>query len=295
MSTQNTFDHHINRGLQANLLSFKDDERKRITYHGASDKSYSFKDPEEKVRAAFFVELVLDYLYPASQIDFEITVPRRTPSDLADIVVYSDSEQKSPFLVIECKKEGVTPAEYKQAIEQAFGNANSLRAKYAAVIAGNTRTAFDVAGFKPSEREKNIIANIPVKFGKVSKYRFVKGDEHNDLKQISREELISTLEKCHDTVWQGGKLAPTTAFDEVSKLLFCKLKDEKDTVEKGKTINSKLVLMSLPMMSLIASTPFMMWPKNKMRKCLRAISTLSPKSCIKLWSISKVLTLLIRT
>jgi len=42
------------------------------------------------------------------------------------------------------------------------------------------------------------------------------------------------LEKSHDTVWQGGRLAPTTAFDEVSKLLFCKLRDEKDT-KKGDT------------------------------------------------------------
>ena len=79
MSEQNTFDHQINRGLNAKLLSFKDDERKRVTYHAASEKSYSFKDPEEKVRAAFFVELVLDYQYPVTKIDFEITVPRRTP------------------------------------------------------------------------------------------------------------------------------------------------------------------------------------------------------------------------
>ena len=117
MTEQNTFEHQIARGLAARLLSFKDDERKRVTYHATSDKSYSFKDPEEKVRAAFFVELILDYQYPANQIDFEITVPRRTPSDLADIVVYSDSEKKEPFLVIECKKEGTTSAEYKQAIE----------------------------------------------------------------------------------------------------------------------------------------------------------------------------------
>ena len=43
--------------------------------------------------------------------------------------------------------------------------------------------------------------------------------------------MIIALEKCHDTVWQGGRLAPTTAFDEVSKILFCKLKDEKDTTK----------------------------------------------------------------
>ena len=234
LSDQNTFEHHLERGLAAKLISFKDDDRKKIVYHAKTEKTYSFKDPEEKVRAAYFVELILDYQYPKNQIELEVTVPRRTPSDLADIVIYSDAECKDPFLVIECKKEGITPAEYKQAIEQAFGNANSLRSKYAAVIAGNTRTAFDVAGFKPEERERNIISNIPTKFGKVSKFRFIKGDEHNDLKEVSREELISTLEKCHDTVWQGGKLAPTTAFDEVSKLLFCKLKDEKDTVEDGK-------------------------------------------------------------
>jgi type I restriction enzyme M protein len=45
--------------------------------------------------------------------------------------------------------------------------------------------------------------------------------------------LIRALEKSHDTVWQGGKLAPTTAFDEIAKLLFCKLQDEKEDTKKG--------------------------------------------------------------
>lgn len=54
-------------------------------------------------------------------------------------------------------------------------------------------------------------------------------ENRNSLKIVSREELIKTLEKCHDTVWQGGKLNPSDAFDEVSKILFCKLQDEKKT------------------------------------------------------------------
>lgn len=224
---------NIERGQKAGILEFKDPERKRIIYNACQKKEYRFADPEEIVRASYFVELVLDYKYPQSRIDLEVTVPRRTPSDSADIVVYADDEHKKPYLVVECKKDGISPAEYKQAIEQAFGNANSLRAEFAAVIAGNTRTAFNVAGFKPKEREKNVIPDIPVNYGKVPRYRFIKGDPHNDLKIVSRDELIKTLEKCHDTVWQGGKLAPTTAFDEVAKLLFCKLKDEKDTHKKG--------------------------------------------------------------
>ena len=219
---------NIERGKQENLISFTNDNS-RITYHCSRDYSTSFKNPEEAIRASYFVELVLDYQYPKSKIDIEMTVPRRTPEDRADIVICEDDELKKPYLVVECKKDGITDAEFKQAIEQAFGNANSLRAKFASVVAGTTKTAFDIAGFKPSEREKNVIADIPQKYGRTPKYRFIKGKEDKDLKIVSKDELISALGKCHDTVWQGGKLAPTTAFDEVSKLLFCKLRDEKLT------------------------------------------------------------------
>lgn len=219
---------NVERGKQERLIIVSDDNS-RITYHCSRDYSTSFKNPEETVRASYFVELILDYQYPQRQIDIEVTVPRRMPEDRADILIYEDAELKTPYLVVECKKDGITDAEFKQAIEQAFGNANSLRAKFATVVAGTTKTAFDIAGFKPSEREKNVIADIPVKYGRTPKYRFVKGEEAKDLKTVSKDELITALGKSHDTVWQGGKLAPTTAFDEVSKLLFCKLRDERLT------------------------------------------------------------------
>jgi len=222
------FEENINRGIEAGIVSFNEDKTK-ITYTCSRLYATSFKNPEEKVRASYFCELVLDYDYPKEKMDFEVRVPRRTPEDRADIVVYEDEELKRPYLVVETKKDGITDAEFKQAIEQAFGNANSLRATLASVVAGITKTAFDIAGFKPSERAKNVISDIPKKYGKTPKYRFIKGEADKELKTVSREELIKALEKAHDSVWQGGKLAPTTAFDEVSKLLFCKLKDEKNT------------------------------------------------------------------
>lgn len=231
-SSDSIFEQNIQRGIRKGYIYLSEDKSK-ITYHCSRDYTTSFKNPEEKIRASYFAELVLDYECPNKRIDFEVIVPRRTPEDRADILVYEDDELKKSYLVVECKKDGITDAEFKQAIEQAFGNANSLRAKFASVIAGTTRTAFNVADFKPSEREKNVIADIPKKYGKAPKYRFVKNDPVNDIKSVSKEELIRALKKSHDTVWQGGRLAPTTAFDEVSKLLFCKLKDEKDTL-KGK-------------------------------------------------------------
>ena len=222
-------DEILDKGIKNKLISIDD---KRITYYAKSEKSYSYKDPEEKVRAIVFIRLVLDYKYDRNDIDFEVKVPRRTPEDLADIVVYEKNNDTQPYIVVECKKDGITDNQFNQAIEQVFGNANSLRAKYAWVVAGNTETAFDVKNFDSMERSKNVISEIPTSYGKISEYRFKKTkdkEKKNSLKIVSREELISTLEKCHQTVWQGGKLNPSDAFDEVSKILFCKLKDEKTT------------------------------------------------------------------
>ena len=227
---------NIQRGIDKGIITLSNEDSK-ITYHCKRDYTTSFKNPEEKVRASYFTEMVIDYDYPSKNVDIEVTVPRRTPKDRADIVVYDGDGAE--YLVVECKKDGITDAEFKQAIEQAFGNANSLRGKFASVVAGITRTAFDVSGFKQSERDKNVISDIPKKYGKTPKYKFIKGDDAKDLKEVSREELIRALEKSHDTIWQGGKLAPTTAFDEVSKLLFCKLRDEK-TTKKNETYSFQI-------------------------------------------------------
>lgn len=226
------FIQNIQRGVEKKIITLSADGAK-ITYSCSRNFTANFKDPEEKVRGSYFAELVLDYEYPRERIDMEVVVPRRTPEDKADIVVYEDDELKKSYIVVECKKDGISDAEFRQAIEQAYGNANSLRASFAVAVAGTTRTAFDVAGFKPGEREKSVISDIPKRYGKTPKYKFVKGETDKELKIVSREDLIKTLEKAHDTVWQGGKLAPTTAFDEIAKLLFCKLQDEKEETVKG--------------------------------------------------------------
>ena len=76
------------------------------------------------MRAEFYAELVYKYEYPANRIRVEVTIPDRLPTDRADIVVFSDDACTRPYAVVECKKEGVTDAEFNQAIEQDVGNAN---------------------------------------------------------------------------------------------------------------------------------------------------------------------------
>ncbi len=103
-------------GQQKGYIQLLND-KKRIHYV-VPDKKYRFTKPEEKVRARFYVELIERFQYSETRIGLEVTVPRRTPSDSADIVVFQDDDKKTPFIVVECKKEGISEAEFEQAIEQ---------------------------------------------------------------------------------------------------------------------------------------------------------------------------------
>lgn len=127
----------------------------RVTYNLGVKKSYDWSDPEEWVRARTVAFLIIERDYPANRIRTEVQVPRRTPSDSADIVVYRDDRRRQPYLVVENKAAGQTAADRRQAIEQAFGNANSLRAEYALYDEFTESHFYDVANYPSMERTDN--------------------------------------------------------------------------------------------------------------------------------------------
>lgn len=211
------------------------DAKQKITYVTSENHSENYNDPEEKVRAEFWAELIYKYEYPANRIRVEVVVPDRLPTDRADIVVFADDDCKRPYAVVECKKDGVTDAEFNQAVEQGVGNATwvKLRAEYVVIIAGGTRRVLDVSDkFGALEREQNILADLPKAYGKPQEFRFYKGTE-NDIKPVPREDLITAIKKCHQTLWGGGRLSPPTAFGELCKLIFVKISDEQKPRKKG--------------------------------------------------------------
>jgi type I restriction enzyme M protein len=74
--SENIFLKTTERGLKAGFITI-DEVTERITYHCKRDYNTSFKNPEEKVRAAYLTELVLDYKYPKERIDFEVKTRQR--------------------------------------------------------------------------------------------------------------------------------------------------------------------------------------------------------------------------
>jgi len=212
-----------------------EDTKRKITYVTSDNRVENYNDPEEQVRAEFWAELIYKYEYPANRIKVEVVIPDRLPTDRADIVVFSDDECKRPYAVVECKKDGVTDAEFNQAIEQGVGNATwiKLRAEYVIIIAGSTRRVLDVSDkYGAFEREQNILADLPKAYGKPQEFRFYKGTE-NDIKAVERQDLISAIKKCHQTLWGGGRLSPPTAFGELCKIIFVKISDEQKPRKNG--------------------------------------------------------------
>lgn len=221
------FDHAIKDG-HAKLLG---EGRQQKVLYVAVNHTEKYSDPERHVRAEYWAELIYRYGYEPDRIDIEFNVPDRQPDDRADLVIFTDNMRKKPWAVIECKKEGITDAEFAQAIEQACGNGTwqKFRANYVGVVAGNTRRFFDFKGdYSILERDANVIADLPKQYGKPEEYRYYKGSAL-DIQPVDKEILISAIRKCHQTLWGGGRMSPPMAFGELSKIIFVKISDEKAT------------------------------------------------------------------
>jgi len=207
-------------------------------FYVSANRSERWSDPEEKVRAEFYAELIYRYGYAPLRIGVEVTVPDRSPHDFADLVVFRDDERKAPFAVIECKRDTISDAELNQALEQAWGNGNAhkFRAAFVGVVAGATRRFLDCdEKYGGLERDRNVVADLPTRYGRPPEWKYRKGvsKEWLDIRPVSKGDLIAAIKKCHQTLWGGGRLSPPAAFGEFCKIIFVKVRDEKAPRKKG--------------------------------------------------------------
>ncbi|MFN0201050.1 MAG: type I restriction enzyme HsdR N-terminal domain-containing protein, partial [Bacteroidia bacterium] len=229
---------YIKEGIAAKLIAF-DEEMKYITYLH-QNKKRAFTNPEEQVQAETFCRLVLQYGYPVEYIRQFVTVKMGVSDKEADIVVFKDDMQTQPYIIVECKKAEISELEFQEAEKQAFSYAHALAGttKYVWVTKGNKETFFV---FDKEKNKGETIAEIPY-FGedKPKEFRFAKGGFYktkvqgkevkipaSDLQKVEEKELTNIFKQAHDALWAGGELHPSQAFDELNKLIFCKIWDEK--------------------------------------------------------------------
>ena len=201
--------------------------------------------PEEEVRQRYVCRLVDSYGYGVKQMGEEVKVTnsqRGQGAARADIVIWRNEEDKrkgkNALIVVECKAENVTirQADYFQGYNYAVWAGAKF---FVTTNLKETRIFKVVEDAMPKKLEE--IADIP------------SADTVNDDKKIkamllqtkafTRDEFSRLLFKCHNIIRNNDKLSPEAAFDEISKILFIKIRYER--TNSGTQIFSKDAFIKL--------------------------------------------------
>lgn len=230
------------KGIANNYITINKDNS-YITYHCKNNTRRKLSNPEEFVQATAYLKLIIDYNYSPLNISVNENVQIGSSTKEADILVYNETNSKI-LIVVECKEQQINERQFQVAVDQAYSYAHSLASQYIWVTSGIKDEYFEIVELYPVERIS--ITDIPKQAGKVDRYKYVKGAK--EPQAGTQAELRQKFKSAHDALWGGGALAPTTAFDELDKLIFCKIWDEKwrDNAPKTKGEPFAFQIISYP-------------------------------------------------
>jgi len=186
--------------------------------------------PEEKVRQEYIVHLVNKYGYSLDQMAQEVKVnnsKRGQGKARADIVIWKTKEDRnsdnSPVIVIECKAEQITI--HEEDYYQGYNYASWAGADFFVTTnLKDTKFFRVVKGKMPKKLEEVVeIPNAAELFDKKKIEELL-----TKTKAFTRDEFSKLLFKCHNIIRNNDKLSPEAAFDEISKILFMKIRYERE-------------------------------------------------------------------
>lgn len=186
--------------------------------------------PEEEVRQKYICRLVNNYGFAIEQMTQELQVnnsQRGQGMARADIVVWKNAEDKqnskSPIIIVECKAESVTI--HEEDYFQGYNYASWAGADFFVTTnLKETRIFRVVKGEIPKRLEE--ITDIP-NAAQASNQKEI-DKLLKQTKAFSRDEFSRLLFKCHNIIRNNDKLSPEAAFDEISKILFMKIRHERN-------------------------------------------------------------------
>lgn len=185
--------------------------------------------PEEEVRQKYICRLVDSYGYSLDQMDQERQVnnsQRGRGASRADIVIWRNKkdreENNDALIVVECKAESVTIR--KEDYFQGMNYASWAHADFFVTTNLKETRIFKVVKGKIPDKLEEIV-DIP----NASKANNQKEIDKllKQTKAFTRDEFSKLLFKCHNIIRNNDKLSPEAAFDEISKILFIKIRYER--------------------------------------------------------------------
>jgi type I restriction enzyme M protein len=194
---------------------------------------------EEDVKVKFLLPYLKERGYKQEHMDFDVAIDvhegRKKKTIFADVLVYTSAKKTAPLLVCETKAPSETLN--RSAKEQAISYARLLPqiAPLTLITNGSQVQVFHTL-------DKTRLSELP-KRAELDRdlLKFVlSADAQEALRREAKHELfiiddVSTfkniLKSCHNEIRNNEGLDPTAAFDEMSKVLFCKLYEEKQNAK----------------------------------------------------------------
>ncbi len=211
------------------MCEIKIDEKKNKIFAPLKDK-WLVKTPEEEVRQKYICNLVNNYGYSLEQMKQELTVAegnsRGTGRASADIVIWKNKEEvenKNPIIVVECKAENITIQ--SDDYWQGFHYARYCSSPFLVTTNNKQTKVFKVNTEYPKSLGDEII-DIPDASSIDNKKKIT--ELLKQTKAFTRDEFSKVLFQCHNIIRNNDKLSPEAAFDEISKVLFIKIRYERD-------------------------------------------------------------------
>lgn len=201
--------------------------------------AWHISTPEERVRQYYITILANQYGYSLAQMAQEVKVTnsqRGHGKAQADIVIWKSEEDmrdgKAAFIVVECKAENV-----KIRVEdyyQGFNYASWAHADFFVTTNEKETKYFNVdPTYLPQKLEEVVAIPTVQDVDNAVRIEQIK----NQTKIFTRDEFTKTLRACHNIIRNNDKLSPEAAFDEISKLLFMKIRYERQ--QKGIKVFTK--------------------------------------------------------
>ncbi len=189
--------------------------------------------PEEEVRQKYILRLIESYGFTIDQMAQEVKVnnsQRGQGRAMADIVIWRNPQERklenSPVIVVECKAEHITVRE--EDYYQGYNYASWAGADFFVTTNIKETRIFKVLKGKLPKQLEEVI-NIP-------DAKSINDDKKisellNQTKAFTRDEFSKLLFKCHNIIRNNDKLSPEAAFDEISKILFIKIRYERTNAD----------------------------------------------------------------
>lgn len=179
--------------------------------------------PEENVRQRWARSLVEEYGYDVKDMAVEFSVKMGTARKRADIAVFKPDgprRQDSVILIVEAKREDVSPNDRAAGVEQLKSYMSACSACKFGLWVGSEKLAYEKSG----EGTINDTIDIP-RFGETQP----QPPKFHEL--IPAIDLKATLRRCHNYIYANQGIQKAEAFHELQKLMFCKVLDEKEVID----------------------------------------------------------------